>query len=363
MYVINITKERNFSMDEMDKDEIIIKPLNFSVADFLDENKQHLYVTKPTFQRKYVWDKNKESKLIETIILNLPIPTIYLYKHHVDGKKYVIDGQQRLTAIRRYIKGTFELRGLKQLTSLNDKYFYQLPHKIQEKILDYTLDCMCIMNIINKKTIYDIFERFNTGVVTLNAQEIRNCVYEGKFNDFVKNNLVQYEPFKTKIPEKKLRRMGGEELAVRFLSMYENNKFPDTNVGSLINTYYDSKQYLETFNNLELKKATQDLELIFKKCVDACEIVFKNNMYKNIIKNKITNTYIYNTFSNRIYDIQMLGFSEFELIDIKKNEDKILQKFIELASKNMFTTTKEKKIELKTIIRKWQDCIGEIIYE
>ncbi len=349
---------------DFEKYNVLVENKNFSVCDFLDEKKEHKYVLQPSFQRQYVWDVNKASCLIESIILGLPIPPISLYHHHVDGKFYVIDGQQRLTAIRKFLKNSYKLSGLKDIPSLNGFYFNQLNEQLQNRILDYTLDSKCIKNVIDKKIIYKIFERYNTGIMTLKPQEIRNCVFEGKFNDLIKNNLAKYAPYDELIPKNKSLRMAKEEFAARFLAMFENNRYSLNDINNYITAYYDSKQHLDSLTAEEFRKQTRELEKTFKKAVDACKIVFKNNAYKNYKKEKKGDKYGFSSFSSKVFDIQMLCFAELDLAEVSRNADKIYLEYINFVKKSPFLNPElSGKQDLKTALRKLQDKVGKIIYD
>ena len=145
----------------------------------------------PDYQRKYVWDGKKASLLIESILMNIPIPIIYLAQTE-DGKINVIDGQQRLTSIFSFIEGkfpsgeTFKLTGLQVLKEVKGKTFKELDETYQNKIFDYTMRTITFTADSDPDLQYEIFTRLNTGSGSLNEQELRNCVYRGSFNEFVK---------------------------------------------------------------------------------------------------------------------------------------------------------------------------------
>ncbi|NLO24079.1 MAG: DUF262 domain-containing protein [Fibrobacter sp.] len=109
-----------------DNPQVFSKPADTEITSFLDKIKRGLLVLQPDFQRYYVWDDIKASRLIESSLLEIPLPTIYLSEES-DNKTYVIDGQQRLTSFVSFINGTFpdgsvfKLRGLKAYTDLNKK--------------------------------------------------------------------------------------------------------------------------------------------------------------------------------------------------------------------------------------------------
>lgn len=137
----------------------------------------------PDFQREYVYDDTRASYLIESILIDMPIPTIYLCEE--EDVYEVIDGQQRLTTVKRFYNNEFSLKKLKYLPDLNGKYFKDLDKKQKRQFEDFCFKTTIIKpDAENIK--YELFERLNTGASSLNAQEIRNCIYRGKFNNILK---------------------------------------------------------------------------------------------------------------------------------------------------------------------------------
>ena len=149
----------------------------------------------PDFQRGFVWDIIKASRLIESILLDIPLPVIYLSQEK-DDRECVIDGQQRLTAFFSYIDGKlpdprlpfgkdFKLNSLNVFTELIGKYFKDLPKELQKKIRYYKIRTITFRKESEQDLKFEVFERLNTGSVSLNDQELRNCIYRGKYNDLL----------------------------------------------------------------------------------------------------------------------------------------------------------------------------------
>jgi hypothetical protein len=174
---------------------------------------------RPSFQRRYVWTDILASRLIESILLNVPIPPCYLSQNE-DYELDVIDGQQRLFSIYRFLDNQFTLIGLEVLTELNKLRFHQIPPKQQRQIKTHTLRCILVTNESHPEIKFDVFERLNTNTVPLNAQEIRNCIYRGSLNNLL-HDVVAYPPWlrilKRKEPDKRMR---DEELSLRFFAFW-----------------------------------------------------------------------------------------------------------------------------------------------
>ena len=139
----------------------------------------------PEFQRLQVWDNSKSSRLIESVLLEVPIPVIYLSEES-DSKYSVIDGQQRLNAFIKFLENNLRLSGLTILAELNGKRFQDIPKNLQDKFENATIRIIEIRKESQPDVKFEIFERLNTGAVQLNAQELRNCIYRGKYNDLLK---------------------------------------------------------------------------------------------------------------------------------------------------------------------------------
>jgi hypothetical protein len=137
------------------------------------------------YQRKYVWDQGKASRLIESLLLNVPIPVCY-FAEDESGAYEVIDGLQRLTAIQKYLDNELALTGLSVLSELDGKKFEDLAPRDQRRLENRTIRCIVITEDSHPDIKFDVFERLNTGAASLTAQELRNSVYRGKLNDGLK---------------------------------------------------------------------------------------------------------------------------------------------------------------------------------
>ncbi len=172
---------------------------------------------RPSFQRDYVWPSKLASQLIESVLLNVPIPPCYLSQND-DYELDVIDGQQRIYSIYRYYENQFALSGLEVLTELNGLRFHQLETKLQRKIKTHTMRCVAITNESHPEIKFDVFERLNTNTKPLNAQELRNCVFRGPLNTLLKK-AVLFPPWLEILGKKKPdKRMRDEELVLRFFA-------------------------------------------------------------------------------------------------------------------------------------------------
>lgn len=150
----------------------------------LNKHKRGKLIVQPDFQRQFVWDGKRASLLVESALLGIPIPIIYVSEED-DNKEYVIDGQQRLTSFFSFIDGTFpnktdfKLSGLKVFKELNGKKYADLNEENQDLIRYFKLRTVTFKRGSDENLKFEIFERLNTGSVHLNDQELRNCIFRG----------------------------------------------------------------------------------------------------------------------------------------------------------------------------------------
>ncbi len=135
------------------------------------KHKRGRLIIQPDFQRQFVWDTAKASRLIESALLGIPIPIIYM-SQEPDNKEYVIDGQQRLTSFFSFLDGKFpdgvdfKLTGLKVFRELNGKKYESLSEDLQDVIRYFKLRTITFKKDSDKDLKFEIFERLNTGSVS-----------------------------------------------------------------------------------------------------------------------------------------------------------------------------------------------------
>ncbi|NPT27035.1 DUF262 domain-containing protein [Pseudomonas aeruginosa] len=177
---------------------VVYQTNNFLLPQLRDlVSKGEVLNLRPEYQRRLRWSNTQKSRLIESLLLNIPIPPVFLYEN--DGARYeVMDGQQRLNAIKEFQEGEFPLTGLEVLSPLNGLRYSKTPPRIKRALDRATVSAIVLLfesdserSPDNKFTITDVrrfvFDRLNTGGTKLNAQEIRNAIYPGEFNKLIVN--------------------------------------------------------------------------------------------------------------------------------------------------------------------------------
>jgi hypothetical protein len=145
---------------------------------------------RPFYQRRPRWDQDRQSKLIESFIMNIPVPPLFVYESDL-AKYEVMDGQQRITAIKDFYSNKFPLKGLEQWPELNGRIYDDLPSEIKKGIDRRSISYIVLLKESATTTDEEallrqqVFERLNTGGMILNKQEIRHCIYHGKFEQLL----------------------------------------------------------------------------------------------------------------------------------------------------------------------------------
>ncbi len=164
-------------------DDLLIRNENRTIHDVIRRIDQSNYVMDPDFQRDFIWPEDKQSKLIESVVMRIPLPVFYMAEDD-EGRMVVVDGLQRLSTFHRFVKNELKLR-LPDREELHSRSFEDLPSKIQNRVEDCNLIFYIIDSKVPERARLDIFERVNGGV-PLTRQQMRNCLFMGEATRFLK---------------------------------------------------------------------------------------------------------------------------------------------------------------------------------
>jgi len=245
---------------------------DISVKELISMVGENIIDIAPEYQRQFRWSPSRQSQLIESVFLGIPIPSLFMATNP-DSSWELIDGVQRLSSLihfagddkaRRKINlaSPLKIGNLTKLSSFNDMLFVDLPKTIQ---LEFLLKPLKITTLSDKSDLnvrFDLFERLNTGGVRLTDQEIRSCIYRGKFNDFIKE-ISKNKDFKTAVKLPKERETDGtrEEFVLRFFAFLHKYKSFDHSVVDFLNTYMadSTKSFNYEDNKLMFEKTFREL--------------------------------------------------------------------------------------------------------
>ena len=215
----------------------------------------------PEFQRNLVWEPLKKWRLIESILLRIPLPMFY-FSEDLEGRFTIIDGLQRISAIKEFMENKFSLKNLQYLENCEGKYFKDEGNKkgLEAKYVRWFNLTNISANIIDPisppQVKFDIFRRINTGGKPLNNQEIRNCLAGQGLRDTLKA-MVNTTEFKTATDNSvRSTRMDDQEIALRFLA-FEELFSRDGNINDY-SGYMES--FLDDYTERHKKDTPQDFE-------------------------------------------------------------------------------------------------------
>lgn len=300
-----------------------------SVSDLVRMIEDKDIILDPDFQRNYVWDNKKASLLIESIILNVPIPVVYVSQSE-DDTWTVIDGLQRLWSLKRFFDGKFKLTGLEILTELNKQDISSLNSKALRMLKNGLLRVIMITNDSNEDIKYDVFMRLNTGSVHLTEQELRNCLYKGSLNRLLKD-LTSNEQWLSLLGiSEPHKRMADREMILRFFSLHQNW---DSKLGVITNYKGRMKNFLNDYlkqnQNVSQNIVIQHKEL-FDSTVNKVVAVFGENAFRTLNESADQERSI----NRAIMDVIMVSLSEYELDELLIKKYEIKKAFYDAIANN-----------------------------
>ena len=298
---------------------------DYSVQYLYELIKRGKIVLEVPFQRKQIWKADQASSLLESIIMNVPIPPLY-FAEEENGNWLVLDGLQRLSSITNYYDNEFPMKSLEVLSDLNGMKYKDLPPKARSLLDDGMLRVNVIKKDSHRDIKYDIFMRLNRGAVTLNYQELRNCMYRGNLNDAAKELCGENRDFLKILKQKKPhQRYLDVEFIIRYFA-FSDNIIKDEN-GDVILGGYKGKlvQYLNEYMDmhkdcsLEEKQAYKDR---FNETIEKVVIVFgTEKAFRDI---STGNTKIYKT----IADFIMPSFERMTKEYVESNRELIYKRLL-----------------------------------
>jgi hypothetical protein len=332
--------------------KLLTQPFDFIVGSLEQQIKDGALVLQDEFQRRRVWDDRKSSRLIESLLLNVPVPVCY-FAELQDGSYSVIDGQQRLTALYRFISNLLPLSGLRVRPELNRKRFAELDQVDQRMIRTRTIRCIVIQKESHPAIRFDVFERINSGAVKLKPQELRNSTYRGTLNKLIKNLCDDPKFQRVRGVSGIDKRMGDAELVLRFFAFHYRSR--------------EYKGYFAPFLDEYMKDGSRMPEReidehrrIFLETIRKVESVFGQEAFRQIGPDGKAG----NQINRAIYDIIMLSFARLPEVGLAERATEVRAQLQALCKDPAFQdaigrATRDKQ-RIETRISKWRVALQEI---
>ena len=217
----------------------------------------------PGFQRKYVWKEEEASRFIETLLLGLPSPSLFLAKDKFSKKYLVIDGQQRLKTLQYFFQGFFEEGTVFKLKNvvqdLEGLTYSTLPPSERRELDNAIIHCIIISESYDPRGIFYLFERLNTTGTPLNPQEIRNAIYHGSFSQLLQD-LSSNKTWRELYGKDDIR-ANEQEHILRFLALHFDLENYSGNMKNFLNQFMLKNKDLDIISENEMKN-------IFIKTID-----------------------------------------------------------------------------------------------
>lgn len=315
-----------------------------TVRQYVNESKQ--IIVQPSFQRKFVWDIKKASKLIESFILGYPVPNILLGRDPETEIMEVIDGQQRILSICDFFKGKFrderifKLTGDKNNEGIDKKFinktFDDLDESVRNKLRNSILKAIILVYPKDDPNIkFTAFQRINTGSVVLNQQEIRNCIYVGTLNEMLFEINEHNKTWRNLLSKKIDKRMKDVETILRFFVAYFNGEKYEKPITTFLNSF------MEKNRNLKEKEIKE-----WKKIFESALTIIVNNIGPIFPKTTASKTFNRSIFESVMVAVANLSQSK------KFNQKKLKRKYEKLITNKTFidavtsqTSDKKKYLE------------------
>ncbi|QDV62759.1 DUF262 domain-containing protein [Crateriforma conspicua] len=355
-------EEQESEIDEIPKDLRALRTQAYdkSISDLVEMIKNGDIILNPEYQRDYVWDDTKASLLIESILLNVPIPVVYVAEDE-DGCWNVVDGLQRLSSIARFMNNEFALRGLEVLSDLNRLRYHKLNPKASRILRNGIIRIILIFKESHPDIKYEIFMRLNKGAITLSEQELRNCLYRGTFNQLLHKLREHPSVLKLMRRKEKHKRMTDAELLLRHFMVSEGYS---PSIKSVEGYTGNMRSSLNGFMRKKQNAGPQEIARMESECIatiETCLDVFGDDALQRVDED--------GNFDGRLnralMDSVLACFKLHDEADLKANKDGIKSGLIELFNDPKFLdaitvrTSDKKKMDYR--VSKFCSMVDEVL--
>lgn len=253
--------------------QAIMQPKDVTLFQYHRWQQQGRLNLNPDWQRDYVWKGKRPSFLIESLLMQIPIPVVFLSRTK-GGTLEVIDGVQRLTTVFNFFENKFRLKDLEVFKELNGSRFSDLDRDLQSRLEDAVITCFELSENTPQDLRFSTFERINTGGMSLNEMEIRNCIYRGTLNEKIRE-LVKNDDFRNAIHMRNLGdRMLDRNLVLRFLAfdVYKYDRVT-SGIKSFLNRFFEAHRN-------PTNETLADFEKRFKRAMRNSFTIFGSNAFR-----------------------------------------------------------------------------------
>ncbi len=307
-------------------EEVLIRNDNRTIYDIVRRIRDGRYVMDPDFQRDFIWREDKQSKLIESVVMRIPLPVVYLAEDD-EGRMVVVDGLQRLSTFDRFVNGRLKLQ-LSDRPELHGKTFMELSPKLQNRIEDCNLICYIIDSKVPERARLDIFERVNGGV-PLSRQQMRNSLFMGPATRFLKEAARTDLFLQATGSSLNTKTMRDREFVNRFcafrilgIDSYRGNEMDEFLAQSL--------QIMNRMSQNVLQQLSDDLQTTLNNNF----VLFKRHAFRKYTPGQTRRSVL----NASLWDVMSTGLSYYTKTQVEAAADTLRTAYYQLLSEEDFNT-------------------------
>lgn len=321
-----LSNDEDASLGDYPIDTLLIRNETRTVHDVVRRIEKGGFVMNPDFQRDFVWDEDKQSKLIESVLMRIPLPVFYLGEDDL-GKMIVVDGLQRLSTLERFLKTKFRLKLPKQ-SELDKKLFNELSPKLQNRIEDCNLILYVIDAKVPERARLDIFERVNSGE-PLTRQQMRNCLYNGAATQFLRKEAEKTLFKEVTGHSLKPKTMRDRECINRFCAFYllklENYR------GDMDEWLAESLRQMNKLSETSLTVLSEQ----FQNTLTNNQILFQEQAFRKHSPEQAKR----GVLNISLWDVMTTGLAEYSQRQITSHAEELRKRFYELLDDKDFSNS------------------------
>ena len=305
-------------------DTLLIRNVTFSVFEIVRRIEAGSYIMNPEFQRDFVWDRDRQSKLIESVVMRIPLPVFYLAEDP-EGLVIVVDGLQRLTTLQDFLTNKFALK-LPGQEMLNKKRFRDLSPKLQNRIEDCNLILYILDSNVPDHAKFQIFERVNGGV-PLTRQQMRNCIYNGPATLWLKAESLTdlfLEATGRSLDAKKMR---DRELINRFCAFYLLD-YKSYTKGDMDDYLAEALQKMNKMSDSELN----ELSVVFRRALQNNHQLFGRHAFRKHTPDQNSR----NILNASLWDVMIVGLARYSEESVREKSEELRAAFYALLNDQDF---------------------------
>lgn len=304
-------------------EKIRVRTVNLTIYEIVSRLEHKEIILTPSFQRRLdIWKPVDRSRLIESLLLRIPIPVFYVAADENEVWS-VVDGLQRTSTIRNYIKNEFPLEYLEYLTDLSGNYYKDLSRPMQRRISETQL----IVNVIEPGTpeevMFNIFRRINTGGLKLNGQEIRHALNPGLVLDYLEELAKTDEFLRATSRSISPKRMADEECILRFLA-FHIDPWEEYSTRSLDRHLGEAMRKINNMDESERDRLSAD----FKKAMCAAYDIFGWHAFRKLYNPRALGRFPINRALFEAWSVGLARRSDKKIEILVENKEKIVRDFV-----------------------------------